>query len=464
MKESTTRITETSSDTIVAIATPQGAGSVGIVRLSGPNSLTIAQKIFRKKGRSARSAVSLKPQRISYGVVFDSSENVLDDGYVAYFKRPRSFTGEDIIEFQLHGNNEILSAVLERCCKEGARQALPGEFTRRAFENGKLDLLQAEAVAEIVSSRSQIEAKRARMRLDGQLSSHVEELRKDVIEVLAELEANVDFPDEEIPLEQQSQLLGRMDELQEKATSILSTYDQNQKISTGFRIVLVGKPNVGKSSLFNAILQHDRAIVTDIAGTTRDVLSEEIILGGYRVKLLDTAGLRSDVSDEVEREGVARSGSEIDKADLVLFMVDATQPLPDPHEIPKDSWVIVNKVDIKSYADLPAQVGASGGKVFEVSAITAMGIPGLLEAIRKYVVQNKESFGGGISNDRQYDLLKNVVDHAQKTQVLIRDKVSPELASFEFRQSYQSLNKILGKEEDMEEVLDRVFSKFCIGK
>ncbi|MEZ4846122.1 MAG: tRNA uridine-5-carboxymethylaminomethyl(34) synthesis GTPase MnmE [Bdellovibrionota bacterium] len=448
--------------TIVAISTPPGIGGVGVIRLSGPDSLSISQALFQ-------TSASFKHSQLCYGYLLNpiTHENV-DDGFAVYFEAPNSFTGEDVVELQLHGNPFLLSSVVELCLAQGARLASPGEFTKRSYLNGKMDLLQAEAVSELIHSQSVMEARQSRMRLDGKLSSHLEKLRDDVIDVLAEIEADVDFPEEDIDPKSQAKLLSSIQNISATTHSLLSTYNQNQKISSGFRIALVGKPNVGKSSLFNAILQNDRAIVNAQAGTTRDVLSEEIILNGYRVKFFDTAGLRSDTSDEIEKEGITRSSQEIEKADLVLWLGSTLEKHSETElEVLRNveksrRWLVWNKVDLEK---APKQFDGFFEKTFKISAKTGLEVASLLENINDLLKSSQnEDFGGGISNDRQKELIEEMIQALNRSMEMIKSKQPPELTAVEFRQIYHALNRILGKEENMEAMYDRIFSKFCVGK
>ncbi len=450
--------------TIAAISTPPGIGGVGLVRLSGPHAFSIAEKIFHRVSEDP-----WKPNQLYYGFIQnpDTQENI-DDGYAAFFKSPHSFTGEDVIEFQLHGNPFLLSSVIELCLKQDARLAEAGEFTKRAYLHGKMDLLQAEAVAELIHSQSIQEVKRARNRLDGKLSSHLETMREEVIDILAEIEADVDFPEEKIDVQSQEKILQRIQSLEQTAKQLLSTYQQNQKIHSGYRVVLVGKPNVGKSSLFNALLQHDRAIVTPHAGTTRDVLSEEIMLDGHRVKLLDTAGLRKEFSDEIEKEGIVRSGFEIAKADLILWLMSTTDANTENEwtsleGIGKEKcWLVWNKIDLQLAHTLEKK---HFDMSFDISARTGEGVDKILEQLRIRVRKDSlDEFGGGISNDRQKELLTEILQSFSKSANMIRDQQPPELTAAEFRGAYHGLNRLLGKEEDMESIYDRIFSKFCVGK
>jgi tRNA modification GTPase len=456
--------------TIVAISTPPGIGGVGVVRLSGPSSLSIAQTIFQTSSANlAKPSPRMEHSRLYYGVIRNpQTDETVDDGYAVFFQSPNSFTGEDIVELQLHGNPFLLSSVVELCVSQGARLAQPGEFTKRSYLNGKMDLVQAEAVAELIHSQSIVEARQSRLRLDGKLSNHIMDVREQVIDVLAEIEADVDFPDEEIDHESRKTLINQISTIQQTTAGILQTYQRNQKIHSGYRVALVGKPNVGKSSLFNAILQLDRAIVTSQAGTTRDVLSEEMIIDGYRVKFFDTAGLRSETKDFIEKEGITRSQQEIQKADLVWWIGSASEKISaDEIQIlqtleKSKSWMIWNKTDLQQ-PDVSAEKYVD--RSFLVSAKTSVGIDGLLDALKKKIQSESLSeFGGGISNDRQNELLVTALTHIQHTQQMLEQNEPPELVAVEFRQVFHAFNRLLGKEENLEAVYDRIFSKFCIGK
>ncbi len=456
---------EFQSDTIVAIATPPGRGGVGIVRLSGPHSYPIAKQLFLTK---------TKPQEawptncFHYGKLIHPTEgSIIDEGLVLRMKAPYSYTGEDVVEFQVHGSPVILQEIISHCIHLGVRLAAPGEFTRRAFLNGKIDLLQAEAVAELIYSQSDAEAKAARMRLDGKLSANVQKLREITISILAECEADIDFPDENLPLEKRQHILEKFDQVKTLATKVLSTYECNQRLQNGFFVVLTGPPNVGKSSLFNALLETDRAIVTEIPGTTRDALREELILGGRRVRLVDTAGLRSPGTDVVEQIGMERTQEEMKKADLICLVCSALEEMSEKEkdfwaDIPANKrWFIWNKIDQR----FPYDRNPESAKVFFVSALRGDGIVELKNAIRNAAIESDViDPEGGISNDRQRALLLKYIRALDRGETSWRNEMSPEFVAFELRQAYQALSQMLGKDLDMEEVLNEVFTKFCIGK
>ncbi|MCB0271720.1 MAG: tRNA uridine-5-carboxymethylaminomethyl(34) synthesis GTPase MnmE [Bdellovibrionales bacterium] len=446
-------------DTIVAIATPSGQGGVGIVRLSGQNAKIIAQKIFSTKQMFQHGVMN-------YGHVVDKHHETIDDGYAVYFQAPHSFTGEDVIEIQIHGSPYTLSKTVSVCIEQGARLAEAGEFTKRAFFNEKIDLLQAEAVSELISAQSEKEAIVSRKRLDGKLSEVIESVRKNVLAVLSELEADVDFPEENLELSYKDALVVKIDEVKMKLQHILQTYKQNEKIRDGFRVCFVGKPNSGKSSLFNVLLQDERAIVNERAGTTRDTISEEIILEGQRVKLFDTAGLRDQTTDEIEKEGMKRSFAHINNADLVCVIADAQEDIDQQliaslHHA-KEVWLLWNKMDL---VPTKPQAPKQFSNVFYVSCKTQFGIQDFLNTLTQMVgAQQVMEYGGGISNDRHRSLLQHALVQIEESKASLEKGDSPDLVAFTFRQVFSSLNQLLGVQDGLEEMLSHIFSTFCIGK
>ncbi|MCB1198850.1 MAG: tRNA uridine-5-carboxymethylaminomethyl(34) synthesis GTPase MnmE, partial [Deltaproteobacteria bacterium] len=392
----------------------------------------------------------------------------VDDGYIVYFKSPHSFTGEDVIEIQIHGSPYTLNQCVELCLAKGARLAGPGEFTQRAFIHEKIDLIQAEAVSELIHAQSEVEAMLARKRLDGKLSEHITQLRNAAISILAELDADVDFPDEELPLSRIDQRVVEMEKLQVQAEKILQTYRQNETVREGYRICFIGRPNAGKSSFFNKLLQSDRAIVTDIAGTTRDTISESIYLRGRKVTLIDTAGLRSNTDDVIEAQGMDRAMREIKQANMVCLICDVQAPI-DPdllsilQEVERDKRALIyNKMDLHASASEPHPDFA---ETFFVSSKTGLGVDGFFAKIAEKLDQQQLlECGGGISNDRQRELLQTVMTQILQSKQALLQQDSPEFIAFEFRQAFEALNRLVGKDDGYEDVYDHIFSTFCIGK
>jgi tRNA modification GTPase len=450
-------------ETIVAIATGPARGGIGVVRLSGPDAHRIAERNFRPKNPSP---LPWPNQLLLYGDILDGQGAVLDRGYAVRMARPNSYTGEEVVEIHGHGSPVTLQAIVAACVERGARLAEPGEFTKRAFLNGRIDLVQAEAVAELIHSESEVEAQAARQRLEGRLSAVLDRLREETLTLLAECEADVDFPEEGPLLSGRPTMFERFRRIRGTATDLRSSYAANRRLISGFTVALVGRPNVGKSSLFNALLAVDRAIVTPQPGTTRDLLREELVLSGCRVRLVDTAGLRQEIVDEVERLGGMKTEETIEKADLCLLICDASVGWTCAEELwsskigDQRSWVVWNKTDLKA----PPQKGPLP-RSFSVSALRGDGVAELREKLGTEAARRSTPHqDGGISNDRQRALLDEYLAALARAEQEAEKNASPEFVAFELRQAHRAASCLLGKNEGVEEVLSEIFSKFCIGK
>ena len=444
---------------IVAIATPYGEGAIGIIRLSGKNVLDIVKKFFKTKGQ-------IKPRYAHFGKLYDEEGEELDEGILIYYKAPNSYTGEDLVELNLHGNPRILKRALEVFLKAGVRLAEPGEFTKRAFLNGKLDLTQAEAVAELISAKTELARKVALKQLQGELSRYIRPLRESLLELLAYIEADIEFDEEDIPTLTKEQVLEMVERVTKGIKELLKTAKTGKFIREGIKLAIVGRPNVGKSSLFNALLKEERAIVTDIAGTTRDYIEETLQIREIPVKLIDTAGIR-ETEDVVEKIGVERSKQKIEEADLILFVVDASSKITDKdlkiyEEIKnKEHIIVANKIDLGIKADLEIFKGKS---IIKVSALKGEGLENLSEEILKKIgLQLDESVNIYVSV-RHETLLKKAKEVLEKfkEEYKIRE-ISPEIAMLDLREAADYLGEILG-EITTEDVLGKIFSTFCIGK
>jgi len=454
------------TDTIVAIATAQGRGGIGIVRLSGPQAFAIAKQVFSP---SNLAIVNPWPShQMFYGMIGDVREQTeLDEGLVVRMEDSHSYTGEEVVEIQGHGSPVVLQQTVGICVSKGARLAAPGEFTRRAYLNGKVDLVQAEAIAELIHAESEAEAWAAKKRLQGKLSQGLEELRANTISLLAECEADIDFPEENLPLASRPHLLSKIKQNQLLTEKLLKSFENNQRLHQGFSVVFIGRPNVGKSSIFNALLDIQRAIVTPIAGTTRDVIREELILQGRRVRLIDTAGLRSSALDMVEKLGMERTEDEMIQADIVCLVCSTLEELTKREKeiLKKDQlsrvWLLWNKIDLKA----PSQRLQNETPVYEVSALRGDGITKLRDALGATCVEKSMvRHDGGIANDRQKNLLDQYLKALTKGRAEWEKNSSPEFVAFELRLAHQCISQILGKDDTMEEVLDEIFSRFCVGK
>jgi len=444
---------------IVAIATPYGESAIGIVRLSGRGVLDIVKKYFRTKRE-------IKPRYAHFGVLYDEKGEELDEGVLIYYKAPHSYTGEDMVELNLHGNPRILKRALELFINAGARLAEPGEFTKRAFLNGKLDLTQAEAVAELISAKTELARKVALKQLHGELSKHIRPLRETLLELLAYIEADIEFAEEDIPTLTKEQVIQMVEKVIEGIDELLKTAKTGKFIREGVKLAIVGRPNVGKSSLFNALLKEERAIVTDIAGTTRDFIEETLQIKGVPVRLVDTAGIR-ETQDIVEKIGVERSKKKVKEADLVLFVIDASQEVTDEdlriyEEIKEKEHIIVaNKVDLGVKANLNKFKDET---VIKVSALKGMGLEELSEEILKKVGANLEESVNIYISVRHETLLKKAKEVLKRFKEEFKEKdISPEIAMLDLREASDYLGEILG-EITTEDVLGKIFSTFCIGK
>ncbi len=442
---------------IVAISTPPGRGAIGIVRLSGNGVLDIVKGFFRIKG-------NIKPRYAYYGELVDEKGEVIDEGILIFYKGPASYTGEDMVELNLHGNPLILKKALELAIKGGARLAEPGEFTKRAFLNGKIDLTQAEAVEEIISAKSYIALKSAVNQLRGELSGIIRPLRDKLVDLLSLIEADIDFGEEDIPSIENDELMSLLTEVEDSIRSLLDSYERGRFFKEGIKLAIVGKPNVGKSSLFNTLTGKDRSIVTDIPGTTRDYIEEDVYIKGIPLILVDTAGIR-DTEDPVEKEGVERSLSKVKEADIVLFVFDISAGI-DKYDMEiyekirgKNVIIVGNKVDLGIKRPLE---NFDGKPIIMVSAITREGIPELEKAIVGKVGITEAEQGVFISV-RHSVLLKDAIESIDTFRRAIESGLGMEVAAVHLKEAVNKLGEILG-DITTEDILSNIFSKFCIGK
>lgn len=438
----------TMNDTICAIATPPGRGGVGIVRLSGPAVPKLAERLL---GRC------LKPRAATRAFVRNSVGEVLDDGLALYFEAPHSFTGEHVLELQLHGAPVVLEQVLAVCVEAGARRAGPGEFSQRAFLNDKLDLAQAEAVADLIEATSAQAARAARRSLEGQFSDQVDALVERITRLRVYVEAALDFPDEDIDFLADGEVAASTAACVETTAKLLVQARAGQVLNDGIRIAIIGRPNAGKSSLFNALVQRDAAIVTDVPGTTRDVVRETIHFGGIPALLADTAGLRA-TDDPIEREGVRRAEAELAEADIVLWVRDAAALEAEPRPATARPLIeIRNKID---RTDLDA--GRDGNRV-RLSAQTGAGLDQLDAAIGEALGIDPGTESVTSARARHVESIEAALAHLEAGQAELAATGSGELLAEELRRAADQLGEITGKLHS-DELLGRIFSSFCIGK
>ena len=446
-------------DTIVAIATPSGTGAISIIRISGPDSIEVVNSVFDGK----KSLQEVASHTIHYGKIADIFKKPIDDVLVSIFRTPNSYTGEDSVEISTHGSPLISKKIIETLVEKGLRLAEPGEFTKRAYLNNKIDLTQAEAVLDIINSRTEASLLGARNQLDGMLSGKINELRKMLLDTASFVELELDFTEEDIKLIENTEIISRIKSIVDEIDKLLSTYSFGKVLKDGVNVALVGKPNVGKSSLLNYILKECRAIVSPIPGTTRDVIREEVSIDGILFRLYDTAGIRSS-KNEIEKEGVVRSKNALKDADIVVLIEDvfqngSDQLLDEISSLTKAERVlkVVNKIDLQMNSLKSADVF--------ISALTGEGIDSLFSKLKEKVFGNSvyTEKSAIISNLRHYQCLKRSRESLIKALKGSEENLSGEYIASDIRNATIAMSEIIG-EVTSEDVLNNIFSRFCIGK
>ncbi|MBE2203294.1 MAG: tRNA uridine-5-carboxymethylaminomethyl(34) synthesis GTPase MnmE [Chthoniobacterales bacterium] len=435
-------------DTIAAVSTPPGEGAIAIIRLSGPEAGTILRRIFQPKNPA--------PRRATPGRIIENGGTV-DHVLVTKFQAPASYTGEDMVEIGCHGGILLAAQILEIVLRQGARAAGPGEFTERAFLNGKLDLTQAEAVMDLIRARTPLALRAAAEQLQGRLGDEVSGVRADILETVAHLEAWIDFPEEGIDPATGEVLSGKISSCVSRIERLLSTAESGRILREGVRVAIVGRPNVGKSSLLNRLLGMERAIVSPIPGTTRDTIEESACLRGILFRLTDTAGLR-ETGDPIEREGVDRALRIIEQADIVLHVFDASAAFDEP-ELRDRELLVANKCDlVPAGKSLPVHAT-------RISAKSGGGFPELVERMVREVSGQHLSSGQSLAavNARHKTLLESAAESLRAAEKLVRAGEPPELPAVELRAALGSVGQIIGA-ADTEEILGEIFGRFCIGK
>lgn len=455
-------------DTIAAIATGIGEGGISIIRISGDKALSVVCGIFQ--GKNGRELNDIRSYSMRYGYIIDRDSNErLDEVIVSYMKAPKSYTCEDIVEVNCHGGIVPANRILKELVKQGIRIAEPGEFTKRAFLNGRIDLSQAEAVIDIIRSKTDLSMKNAFLQSQGRLSKEIVEIRNNLLKLIAHIEATVDFPEDDIEIITGEIINSQLIDIKIKIDSLLKTAEQGKIIREGISTVIVGKPNVGKSSLLNYLLKENRAIVTDVPGTTRDVIEEYINIGGIPIRIVDTAGIR-ETSDLVEKIGVEKSKEKILQADLIIFMLDISAGFGkedrDIIEIIKDKKYIVllNKSDIGGKIDRCELEKLNSEFIIETSIITGAGIEKLSNCIKDMFFSGYIDFNSVmISNARHTEALIRACNSVKDAIDVMNSTYAMDLASIDIRNAWSYLGEITG-ETMQEDIIDKIFSEFCIGK
>ena len=452
------------NDTICAISTSQGIGAISIVRVSGPEAIEIVNKIFKGK-----DLTTVESHNINYGHIVDN-DTVVDEVLVSIMKAPKTFTTEDIVEINTHGGIAPTNKVLELLLENGCRLAEPGEFTKRAFLNGRIDLLEAESVMDMIDSKTDIQRKMAMNGINGKTSSLINELRSDMVQIISNINVNIDYPEyDDVDIITNDLLIPKITNLKEKINKILKESENGKIIKEGIKTAIIGKPNVGKSSLLNALLEEDKAIVTDIAGTTRDIVEGQISINGIILNMIDTAGIR-DTEDIIESIGVEKSLKIMDEADLVLFMLNNNEEITDDlielstKLVDKKYLVLINKNDLETKLDI-TKLNIDKDKIINLSIINNQGIDELKDKITELFKLNELETRDPtyLSNTRSISILKNCLKKTEEIEESLKNNLPIDMIELDIKAIWEELGKINGSTYE-EELLDEMFKRFCLGK
>lgn len=454
-------------DTIAAVATSIGEAGVSIIRVSGDKAREIVDKIFVAK--NGKSLMDMKTYTMRYGHIIDENKNLIDEVIVSFMKGPRSFTAEDTVEINCHGGLVVTNSVLKSVFKAGARLAEPGEFTKRAFLNGRIDLSQAEAVIDIINAKTELSAKSALMQSKGKISIEINELRSKLLGVIAHIEATVDYPEDDLEEVTAENGVIELKAVLNEVNRLLESAEEGKIIREGLKTVIVGKPNVGKSSLLNALLMETRAIVTDVPGTTRDVIEEYINIDGIPIQIVDTAGIR-ETEDIVEKIGVEKSKEKIEEADLVILMLDRSRQLDDEDkeiiEYIKDKKyvVLLNKCDLEGSMNEAELKNLKPESIIRTSAKNSNGLKELKNLIKDMFFKGEVSAEDVyVANNRHKEALYNAKSNIESAIDTLNMTFAIDLASIDLRSAWTNLGQITG-ESLQEDIIDKIFAEFCLGK
>ena len=443
------------NDTISAIATANGIGSIAIIRISGDKALDIAKKLTKKD--------NFNPRYATLCTLYNSKDEIIDESIVIYFKAPYSFTAEDVVEFQCHGGYIVAQSILKEVLENGARLANAGEFSKRAFFNGRIDLSKAEAIAQLIEAKSEDAAKILATQMKGSLKDYVEQIRDEIIHILAYSEVTIDYAEEDLPDDLVMQIKNKLNELEAKLSSTLKASKSREGLMQGFRVAIVGKPNVGKSSLLNSLLNYNRAIVSDIAGTTRDTIEEQVKIGSHLIRIVDTAGIRQ-ASDEIEKIGIKRSLEAIENSDIVIALFDASREFDSEdeeilklvNENAKDKEIIFikNKIDLdeKFKKDI----------LFDLELNSKDSVDPLIELLEKIMDKNNVSDEIMLISQRQISAVSKTIENIDEAFYPLEDQ-ELEIFSFHLNEAIKELSSITRPFEN-DEMLDKMFNSFCLGK
>lgn len=459
-------------ETIAAISTAMGNGGIGIIRMSGKESFKILEKIFRNNKGKKIDLNKIKGYTIQYGTIVNSkTEEKIDEVLVSFFKNPKSYTREDMCEINSHGGMVVEKQILEQCLKNGAILAEPGEFTKRAFLNGRIDLSQAESIMDLINSKTEKESKASINQLQGDLSNRINEIRHDLLDIMADIEASIDYPEYDIEEVTNSKALGILENTKNKLENLKDTFRSGKILKEGIKTAIIGKPNAGKSSLLNKILKEERAIVSEIEGTTRDTIEEFITIKGIPLKIIDTAGIRK-TSDKIEEIGVKKALDIAKDAELVLVILDNSKDLTEEDkEIlklaeSKNSIILLNKVDLKeNNLENSEELKKLNKKIIKISAKNGNGIEELYNEIENmFQIKNLETDGEIIiTNIRHKNQIEYAINNIDEAMNAVKSNLPIDIISISIKQTLEDLGKITG-ENVSEDIINEIFSKFCLGK
>ena len=454
--------------TIASISTAPGIGGIGIIRMSGEKTFEILGKIF--KAKTPQKIEEIKGYTIKYGHIVEEDE-IIDEVLVSYFKEPKSYTTENMCEINSHGGNVIVKKILELCLKNGAELAEPGEFTKRAFLNGRIDLAQAESVIDVINAKSDKEAKSGIKQLEGYLSKEIKKIKQEILDVLVNIEVTIDYPEYDIPEVQENEMKKMLESVENNLDKLEKSFDNGKIIKEGITTAIIGKPNAGKSSLLNAILKEERAIVTDIAGTTRDTIEEFITINGIPLKLVDTAGIRS-ASDEVEKIGIEKSIKQAEEADLIIAIFDSSKELTQEDlEILdlikyKKSIILLNKTDLSAIiTEQDERLTAVTQNILKISALNKTGIEELYEKISEMFNLNEINLDNDIliTNVRHKNIISKAIENVKKAKEALDMNMPIDIITIYIKDILEDLGEITG-EVVTDDIINEIFSKFCLGK
>ena len=456
-------------EAIVAISTPPGYGGIGIIRMSGKDSFKIIDKIFEPKNKSKSE---IEGYKMKYGKIFDSKGKSVDEVLVTYFTSPKSFTTENMCEINSHGGPVVVKRILELCIDNGARLAEPGEFTKLAFINGRIDLAQAEAIIDIINSKTKKEQEASMSQLEGNLSKKINEIKSEIMEKMVDVEASIDYPEYDIEEVTKGSLREMLEKVNTKLKELESNFDNGKLIKDGLKMAIIGRPNAGKSSLLNAILNEERAIVTEYEGTTRDIIEEYIVIDGIPVKVIDTAGIRSKTEDKIEEIGIEKAKKIAKEADLVVYIIDSSKKLEEEDkEIlkileNKKVIIVLNKQDLKQEVSSETEeIKKMDKPIIKLSALKKEGIEELYSQISKMFKLGEINIDDSVTvtNERHKETIKNMQKKAKESIDAIDNNLPIDIVSIPIKQTLEELGRITG-DTASEDIINEIFKKFCLGK